>query len=139
MTSTLRLSVGRLEIDWGKNFHFADHSDLFQPCDLAPVPYYYIDEGDPYTEDAGTHERNLVTVTKDGLSKPFPQVIDRIALLGYTLDYARREFEYIARITRFDPKRFTFDQLARAIATVDFTSLSADYGGRRRRLWRTIS
>ncbi len=31
MGSMIQLSVGRLEIDWGKNPGFADHSPLYQP------------------------------------------------------------------------------------------------------------
>ena len=50
MGSMIRLSVGRLEIDWGKNFQFADHSQLFQPTDLAQVPYYYVDYDQPQEE-----------------------------------------------------------------------------------------
>ena len=42
MGSMIQLSVGRLEIDWGKNFRYSDHSELFQTCDLAQVPYYYV-------------------------------------------------------------------------------------------------
>ena len=44
MGSMIHLSVGRLEIDWGKNYGFSDHSPLFQSADLAQVPYYYVDE-----------------------------------------------------------------------------------------------
>jgi hypothetical protein len=50
MGSMIYLSVGRLEVDWGKNFGFTDHSPLFQCTDLAQVPYYYVDEDDPQNE-----------------------------------------------------------------------------------------
>ena len=66
----IQLSVGRLEIDWRKNFRYSDHSELFQTCDLAQVPYYYVDWKDPLKEGSGGEEYNLVTVMKDGLSKP---------------------------------------------------------------------
>ena len=49
----IQLFVGRLEIDWGKNVYFTDHSQFFQSGDLAQVPYYYIDENDSYNEEAG--------------------------------------------------------------------------------------
>jgi hypothetical protein len=52
------LSVGRLEIDWGKNFGFTDHSALFQSSDIAQVPYYYVDESDPQNDDG---EYNVIT------------------------------------------------------------------------------
>src|SRR5437879_29015 len=50
MGSMIHLSVGRLEIDWGRNFGFTDHSPLFQRTDLAQVPYYYVDEDDPQND-----------------------------------------------------------------------------------------
>lgn len=126
MGSMISLSVGRLEIDWGKNSFFHDHSQLFQPCDLAKVPYYYIDEGDPYNEEKD--EYNLVAEMKDGLSKPLEQIIDRVNLLGYTMEYARREFEHVSRLSGIDTSEFSFDELAEALATVDVTAISADYG-----------
>ena len=124
----IHLSVGHLEIDWGKNAGFADHSQLFQPCDLTQIPYYYVDWDQPYKEGDREDEYNLVTEFKDGLSKPLDQVIERLDLLGYTMKYARREFEYVSRLNEFDTDKFSFEQLAEALATVDVKSISADYG-----------
>ena len=87
--------------------------------------YYYVDEDEPDKED---DEYNLVTVMKDGLSKPLDQVMERIDLLGFTMQYARREFEYVSRLNDFDTAKFSFEQLAKALATVDVKSISADYG-----------
>lgn len=126
MGSMIHLSVGRLEIDWGKNVSFTDHSQLFQPCDLAQVPYFYVDENDPYNEDKD--EYNLVTEMKDGLSKPLDQVMERLDLLGYTMNYAQHEFKHLSRFYDFDSHKFSFEQLAEALATVDVRSISADYG-----------
>jgi hypothetical protein len=125
MGSMIHLSVGRLEIDWGKNFGFTDHSPLFQCTDLAQVPYYYVNEDDPENADGGY---NLITEYKIGLSKPLSQVLGRVNLLGHTLKYARREFEYVSLLNRFDKTRFTFEQLAEALAVVDVQSVSSDYG-----------
>ena len=129
MGSMINLAVGRLEIDWGKNHRFPDHSQLFQPSDLAQVPYYYVDEDHPLNRDDGEDEYHIDTVFKDGLSKPLDQVIERINLLGYTINYARREFEYATRLNDFDSQKFSFEQLAKALATVDVHSISADYYG----------
>ena len=128
MGSMIHLAVGRLEIDWGKNASFADHSQLYQPSDLAQVPYYYVDENDPHNEEGGELEYNLVTEFKDGLSKPLDQVMERIDLLGYTMNHARQEFEYVSRLTGFDTDKFSFEQLAESLATVNVRSISADYG-----------
>ena len=127
MGSMIDLSVGRLEIDWGKNYGSADHSPLFQPSDLAQVPYYYVDRDHPNNKGGGEHEYHLDTVLKDGLSKPLDQVIERINLLGYTMNYARREFGYVAQLNDFDSQKFSFEQLEKALVTVDVHSISADY------------
>lgn len=116
------LSVGRLEVDWGKNHRFDDHSPLFQSSDIAQVPYYYVDEDDPQNESG---EYNVITEYKVGLSKPLAQVVERITLLGHTLEYARREFEHFSLLNRFDTSKFSFEQLARALASVDVRSVSA--------------
>jgi hypothetical protein len=65
---------------------------------------------------------------KVGLSKPLGQVIERINLLGHTMSYARREFEWLSQLNDFDTDKFSFEQLAGALATVDVQSISADYG-----------
>src|ERR1700744_1077716 len=93
MGSMIHLSVGRLEIDWGKNTGVTDHSPLYQVTDVAQVPYYYVDEDNPQKEGGGPYDNNLKTEYKDGLSKPLREVIDRINLLGHTREYARHEFE----------------------------------------------
>jgi hypothetical protein len=128
MGSMIHLAVGRLEIDWGKNFGFTDHSSLFQPSDLTEVPYYYVDEDNPHTAAGKEDEYNLVVEHKKGMSKPLGLIVERINLLGYTPTYARQEFEALSRLNGFDLDRFSFDQLAEALATVDVREVSADYG-----------
>jgi hypothetical protein len=125
----VHLSVGRLEIDWGKNQGFTDHSALFQPTDLTQVPYYYVAAGSEGVENGHAgYNFDLVTEYKDGLSKPLCQVIERIHLLGYTMAYAKLEFEYLSHLNSFDAEKFRFDQLVEALATIDVTTISADYG-----------
>ncbi|MBM3563942.1 MAG: hypothetical protein FJX48_12555 [Alphaproteobacteria bacterium] len=125
MGSMIVLAVGRLEIDWGKNSGFTDHSALFQQTDLAQVPYYYVDEANPENENGSF---NLVAEYKDGMSKRLADVIDRINLLGHTPAYARREFDYLSQLNGFETKTFSFDDLAHALASVDVQAVSADYG-----------
>ena len=128
MGSMIVLSVGNLEIDWGKNFYSSDHSQLFQPCDLTQVPYYYADRDTPNTEEEAEYEYDLRSEMKDGLSKPLEQVIERLDLLGYTMNCARRDFEHCCRLSDFDSNKFSFCELAVALATIDVISISADYG-----------
>ena len=41
MGSMIHRTLGRIELDWGKNEGFQDHSALFRPGDLTTIPYYY--------------------------------------------------------------------------------------------------
>lgn len=125
----IHLAVGRLEIDWGKNSGFTDHSPLFQQTDLTQVPYYYVKEsGKTYIDSSGQERNELYAEYKDGMSKPLNQVVDRIELLGYTLGHCEREFEYLSELNRFDHERFTFEELQQALVSIDVNAISADYG-----------
>ena len=129
MGSMIHLAVGRLEIDWGKNYGFTDHSALFQPTDLALVPYYYVkDDGRTYTDSSGEERYELFTEYKEGMSKPLGQVVDRIELLGHTLHQCKQEFKLLSEFNDFDESRFTFEELSRALGSVDINAISADYG-----------
>ncbi|WGJ14700.1 HEPN/Toprim-associated domain-containing protein [Methylocapsa sp. D3K7] len=129
MGSMIHLAVGRLEIDWGKNSGFTDHSPLFQPTDLARVPYYYVnEEGKTYIDSTGQERYELFAELKDGMSKPLAEVIDRIELLGHTLQHCEREFKYLSEFNSFDDQRFTFEELKLALVSIDVNAISADYG-----------
>jgi hypothetical protein len=129
MGSIIHLAVGRLEIDWGKNSGFADHSPLFQASDLAQVPYYYVTEDRKTCAASSSQERyELFAEYKDGMSKPLSQVVDRIKLLGHTLGYSEREFRYVSQLNAFDNQRFTFEELKQALVSIDVNAVSADYG-----------
>lgn len=130
------LRVGRLEVDWGKNNGFADHSPLFQPQDLADIPYFYVDraveadldEAREVVESEEGYRWLLLTEMAEGFSKPLLEVVDRIEMLGHTDKYARWEFAYLANLNSFDDAQFTFDELAQVLREVDVAGLSIDYG-----------
>ena len=128
MGSMIHLAVGRLEVDWGKNYAFNDHSALYQATDVTKVPYYYVDEDSEYVDDEGEPHWNIFTEYKEGLSKPLGEVVDRIELLGHTLAHCQKEFSYLSQLNDFDMNRFRFDQVRETRATVDVDSLSEDYG-----------
>lgn len=107
------LALGRLEVDWGKNNGFANHNALFQRGDRRDVPYYYAD--------------NVVEM-KEGLSKRLGDVVLRLDLLGYSDNYAEKEFEALARFNPFNLHQFSFSELANALAAVDVNNISTDYG-----------
>jgi hypothetical protein len=115
--SMISLAVGRLEIDWGKNHGFVDHSALFQASDVAKIPHYYADP-----------DRGVIVEMKEGLSKPLKEVIDRINLLGHTARICTNEFAALAKFNGFDSKSFSFHQLRNALGKVDVRSLSPYYG-----------
>ena len=124
MGSMILLSVGRLEIAWGKNHFFPDFSTLFQASDLQDVPYYYAGDAIPEKDD----EWEVITEYKEGLLKPLSEVIDRIKLLGYTSEYCKDEFNYLCEMNGLDTEKFTFEHLKTALETVDVYSISLDYG-----------
>lgn len=128
MGSMIHLAVGNLEIDWGKNSGFRDHSALFQgEEDVAAVPYYYARA--EYGIDVADDANYVPTIEmREGLSKPLPLVIDRLNLLGHTFDQCEQEFAFLAGLNGFDVEEFTFEALREALATVDVSSLSLDYG-----------
>jgi hypothetical protein len=113
MGSMIYLALGRLEVDWGKNYGFTNHSALFQRGDRRDVPYYYADG---------------IVELKEGLSKRLGDVVQRLDLLGYTENYAKQEFEALAKFNPFNLHKFSFNELANALAAVDVNGLSTDYG-----------
>lgn len=114
----IELAVGRLEVDWGRNSIYRDHSPLFQAeRDVAPVPHYYFDN------DRG----GVIVEYKDGLAKPISEILDRLDLLGHTRDASAQEFASIAQSHGFDTARFDYERLRTALTRVDVNSVCADY------------
>lgn len=128
MGSMICLSVGRLEIDWGKNSGFQDHSTLFQSeSDVTEVPYYYAGEQEG-TDFEGDIKWKPIVEFKEGLSKPLPMVIDRLNLLGHTYEQCKQEFTYLSFLNEFDSDFFSFEKLCEALASVDVSTISVNYG-----------
>jgi|APTNR8051073442_1049403.scaffolds.fasta_scaffold222205_1 hypothetical protein len=73
----IHLSLGALQIDWGKNDGFANHQALFQESDLGIVPDY------GYSPP----------LEMDGYSRRLGDTLARIELLGYSLNRVKKEFE----------------------------------------------
>lgn len=86
MGSEIRLAVGNLEVDWGKNLNFRDHCPLFQTSDFSEGEYFYID---------GRGQR--VSETRPVLRKPLRYVLPRLELLGYTLPSVAEEYEELRK------------------------------------------
>jgi len=77
MGTMITLSLGCLEVDWGKNDYFKDHRAIYQEKDLKDIPTYLPGQdwpdGDPIVE------------MNEGFGKPLRHVKDRVELLGFTL------------------------------------------------------
>lgn len=87
MGSMITLGIGRMEIDWGKNNSFRNHSILFRTSDVKFIPYYYVDmdSGEPIIE------------MKEGYARKLSSIKKRLDLLGYDLVSIRKMYEDIVR------------------------------------------
>ncbi|MFA4932186.1 MAG: HEPN/Toprim-associated domain-containing protein [Caldisericia bacterium] len=106
MGSEITLGIGRLEIDWGKNEFFNNHSKLFLKTDVAPATYYYA-EG--HTETQPAYVRKLGSV------------IRRLDLLGYTITECGRDYRHCIESTPEGDAapEMTFETFMRVLASVD--------------------
>lgn len=106
MGSLISLSVGRFEIDWGKNQFFRNHSKLFLEADVRPATYYY----------AGEHQE-----TKPAYVRSLRSVLKRLDLLGYSLEGCRRLYEESPQaVPDYYPEPvLTFDALVQILRLID--------------------
>lgn len=119
----IHLYVGRMELDWGKNHGFTDHSALFQPADVTQVPYFYVDDRHPsFVDDAGEFQHTPLIKLQDGLSKPLGQVVDRLKLLGYSLAASEQAYiDYLDDVGLGD--HVSFDDFKGAVVTMDVATI----------------
>jgi hypothetical protein len=102
----ISLGIERLEIDWGKNYSFTDHSNLFRPSDVCDIPYYYADD---------------VIEMKPGLSRKLGAIARRLDLLGYSA--ARLPARYAELVDAmpdyYNDVPLSFEQFAAIMKAVD--------------------
>jgi hypothetical protein len=115
MGSIISLGVGRLEIDWGKNDFFRNHSKLFLKGDIKPETYYYADDQQE---------------VKPAYSRPLRSVKRRLELLGYSVVRCRRLYEEDIEDTpdHYPEPDISFDVLCRALAAVDVDRMTLPDG-----------
>jgi len=118
MGSIVTLGLGHLEVDWGKNAFYRNHSKLFLASDKKPIPHSYYDP-----ESDG-----VIQELKLGLARPLHSVKRRLELLGYTMATAQRRFEEaVADMPEYyDPPKVNFDMFAKLLATVDVRNVALD-------------
>jgi HEPN/Toprim N-terminal domain 1 len=104
MGSLITLSIGRLEVDWGKNNFFTNHSKLFLQDDIKLTKYYY----------ACSNE------DKPAYSRPLASVVRRLELLGYNIGHCRELYEDLAKTLpdEYADTDVSFDQFAKLLASV---------------------
>ncbi|WP_338666236.1 HEPN/Toprim-associated domain-containing protein (plasmid) [Pararoseomonas sp. SCSIO 73927] len=106
MGSMITLRLGRLEVDWGKNSFFINHSALFRSGDLAEADYFYEDD---------------IVERKPAYVRKLRHVVPRLELLGFSLEGCRRAYEEeVRRIPASDSELpIDFDTFRRALQIVD--------------------
>jgi hypothetical protein len=113
-------------LDWGKNAGFFYHSPIYQTSDVRQIPYHNVRHAPGSAEDGAP-----ITELQEGLSKPLHAVAERLNLLGFTRDYARRSFDSMADYggTRFNTAgQFDFEFFAREFAELDVSIFDYELG-----------
>lgn len=116
MGSIITLGVKKMDVDWGKNNIFLNHSILFQEKDFdIELPYYYIDD-----------ESEKIIYEK-GASKKLKHVKERLDLLGYDLDSCERDFNDVIKTFEFslDTKiEFSFNDFKECIKNINVNKVN---------------
>ena len=109
------LGIGRMEIDWGKNNYYRDHSALFQLTDIKEIPYYYV--------DMDSHK--LVIEKKEGYSRKLSLIKRRLDLLGYDLKSLSILYEKaVIQYSEFDCEiLLSFNDYCRAIKSIELSQV----------------
>lgn len=115
MGSLIYLRLGRLELDWGKNFFFSNHSALFAPDDVGMSQYYYADD---------------VIEEKPAFVRRLGSIVRRLDMLGFTMQDCERLFEEMVgkAPSYYPPPPLSFDQFARILRQVDVDAVSVPEG-----------
>ena len=89
MGTMITLGVGKMELDWGKNNIFSDHSILFKTEDIGMVPYYYANPEDE------TGDKPIIEEYKEGFVRSLGLIKKRLDLLGYTLPEVKEKYNLL--------------------------------------------
>ena len=114
MGSMITLGIENMEIDWGKNNVFIDHSPLFQLSDIKQIPYYYVD----YDTD------KLVVEMKEGYAKKLSDVKQRLDLLGYTISNISIKYNALVEESLYhDSAVIDFNKFYNAIYSINLNNV----------------
>lgn len=113
MGSMITLGIGNMEIDWGKNSSYTDHSALFKLSDIKLIPYYYVDIGSD----------EIITVMKEGYSRKLSNVEKRLDMLGYSISRLKEMYEELVKEYERDGYRIklSYETFFDTVKTMDIS------------------
>jgi hypothetical protein len=127
MGTEITLSVDEIDVAWSKNKRGTDHGALFQESNRQrmksdQINYEYFSE----QGDEGLAEMEA------GFSNSFNSVASRLELLGFSLDYVRREYEHKINehnelLDEDAEEGVPFDEFLEIIGSTNISSLSSEY------------
>lgn len=118
MGSYITLGINKMEIDWGKNNSFTNHSKLFQISDFdKKIPYYYVDD-----------DNNEVIEYRKGAQKKLKDIKDRLEILGYDLKSLRRKFNEYCKEYEFytgEKMNITYNDYVLFLNSIDVSKVNS--------------
>lgn len=113
MGSLITLRLGRLEVDWGKNNFYRNHSPLFDETNLADAEYFYADD---------------VVELKPAYVRKLRHVIPRLELLGFSIAGCRTAYaEALRYLPHYYPTvNVDFDKFRHALSVLDIDHVRID-------------
>jgi HEPN/Toprim N-terminal domain 1 len=109
MESLILLGIENLELDWGKQHIWRNHSKLFCESDIKPASYYYFDD----QNDSYRIENKPAYVRKLG------GLIRRLELLGYTLSECCEQYTEQTHSAADYCKPLSFEAFRNMIASIN--------------------
>ena len=108
MGSIVSLTIGGMEIDWGKNNSYINHSKLFQPSDKALL---------------SSHEYNGVVYPHYGYKRTLGQAVPRLRLYGYNEHTVERIYnEHKSYYPGYyPPMDLAFEEFAKVVSKITIT------------------
>lgn len=118
MGSIVSLTVGGIEIDWGKNFGFINHAKLFQPTDRRLL---------------STDDEDGISYERYGYSRKLRDVVPRLELYGYSLGSLERIYQQHEEIypDYYAPLELPFETFAKIVRNIVISkqkTLTEDHG-----------
>lgn len=87
MGSMITLGIGRMELDWGKNSSYTDHSALFKLSDIKAIPYYYV----------SMDSDDVIIEMKEGYARKMSSIKNRLDMLGYSIPRTKEMYEELIK------------------------------------------